>query len=233
MLLDAGGGGRRRRGLDALRMVQELAGETLDFGRHGGGEKQRLSGDRQQLADSLDIRNEAHVEHPVGLVDHQDLDGVEQQLAAADVVEEPARRGDHDIGAAVDLAILIVERHAADEQGDRQPVLPAQGLERNLNLGCELPRRLQDQGARHARPGPSFFHQRQHGKGESGGLSRAGLRQPENVPARQDRRDGLRLDRRRHGEAGSLDRFDDLWAQAQIVKRHLLWRTDLATVQET
>ena len=55
-LLDDGGRrGGRRGGLDLDRIVEELVGEALDFRRHGGREEQRLTGDRQDLADTLDI----------------------------------------------------------------------------------------------------------------------------------------------------------------------------------
>ena len=102
---DRGGGRRRPRGLDLDRIGQELVGEALDFRRHGGREEQRLAGEGQDLADPLDVRDEAHVEHAVGLVDDEDLDAGEEDLAAADVIEEAPRRGDQDVDAAVeDLA---------------------------------------------------------------------------------------------------------------------------------
>ena len=45
-----------------------------DLRRHGGGEEQRLTRERHQFADLLDIRNETHVEHAVGFIDHKDFD---------------------------------------------------------------------------------------------------------------------------------------------------------------
>ena len=80
---DGGGGGRRPRRLDLDRIGQELVGEALDLRRHGGREEQRLAGEGEDLADALDVRDEAHVEHAVGLVDDEDLDAAEQDLAAA------------------------------------------------------------------------------------------------------------------------------------------------------
>ena len=60
--------------LDPHRIMQKGLGEAGDFRRHGGGEEQRLPGEGHQLADALDVRDEAHVEHAVGFVDHQNLD---------------------------------------------------------------------------------------------------------------------------------------------------------------
>ena len=53
-----------------------------------------------QLADALDVGDEAHVEHAVGLVDDQDLDAGQQQLAALEMVEQAAGRGDQHVDAA-------------------------------------------------------------------------------------------------------------------------------------
>ena len=38
------------------RIVQELLGDAPDLRRHGGGEEQRLAGERHELADALDVR---------------------------------------------------------------------------------------------------------------------------------------------------------------------------------
>src|SRR5262245_22096360 len=65
----------RRRDLD--RMVQELLGDAPDLRRHRRCEEQGLTGERHELADALDVRNEAHVEHAVGFIDHQELDAGE------------------------------------------------------------------------------------------------------------------------------------------------------------
>ncbi len=105
----------RRRGcglarhLDAGGAVQEGVGDALDLGRHGGREEQRLPGEGHQPEDPLDIGDEAHVEHPVGLVDDHDLHAGEQKLAALEMVEQAARRGDQHVDAAVDQRILFLE----------------------------------------------------------------------------------------------------------------------------
>ena len=64
----------------------------------------------------LDVGDEAHVEHAVGFVDHQKLDAGQQQLAALEMVEQPAGRGDQHVDAARQLHVLVVEGHAADQQ---------------------------------------------------------------------------------------------------------------------
>ena len=92
---------------------------------------------------------------------------MQHELAALDMIEQPARRRDQDVGAAIDLGVLLVEGHAADQQGDRQPVVAAEALERFLNLARELAGRFEHQRARHAGARPSLFEQRQHRQGKS------------------------------------------------------------------
>ena len=91
--------------------------------RHRRREEQRLPGEGHQLEDALDVGDEAHVEHAVGLVDHHDVDAGQHQLAALEMVEQPAGRCDQHINAAREQRILIAEGHAADQQGDGQAVL--------------------------------------------------------------------------------------------------------------
>jgi len=53
---------------------------------------------RGQLADDASHgMDEAHVEHAVGLVEHQQLDLVEAHGLALDMVDQPARRGDQQV----------------------------------------------------------------------------------------------------------------------------------------
>ena len=169
----------------------------------------------QQLADALDVGDEAHVEHAVGLVDDQDLDAGHQDLAALEQVEQAAGRGDEDVDAAVELLELVVEGDAADDQRHGQLVVAAVAVEALLDLRGEFARRLEDQRARHARPGAALFEQGQHGQDEGGGLAGAGLGDADDIAARQRMGDRLRLDGRRLGVAAGLNRGQDFRAQSE------------------
>ena len=59
---------------DAHRIRQERIGDAFDLRGHRGREKQGLTGEGDHPEDALDIGDKAHVEHPVGLVHHHDLD---------------------------------------------------------------------------------------------------------------------------------------------------------------
>ena len=95
------------------------AGELGDGARHGRGEQQRLPLRRKLGDDLADVVDEAHVEHAVGFVEHEEFDVAEAKRVALHEVEQPARRGDEDVDAVEQRAHLAAHRHAADRQRRR------------------------------------------------------------------------------------------------------------------
>src|SRR5690606_23986009 len=189
---------RIRRGwlrhFDAHRGLQELLGKLRDLRRHGCREEQRLARKGDELGDALDVRNETHVEHTVGFIDHQDVDTVKQQFPALHVVEKAARRRDQHIGSALQLLFLFVEGHATDQKGDVEPVVLAVLDEILFHLRGEFARRLQDQRAWHAYPRATFLEACDHRQYESRGLSRTRLGNAKDILASQRMWYGAGLD---------------------------------------
>ena len=70
----------RELGLDADGRLRVRAGELADLAVERRGEEHRLAVAREALDDPVDLRLEAHVEHPVGLVEDEDLDRVERDM---------------------------------------------------------------------------------------------------------------------------------------------------------
>ena len=205
-----------RRGLDPLGIGEELADEARDLGRHRRGEEQRLPARRQQLADLLDVGDEAHVEHAIGLVDDEDLDAHQHDAATLKMVEQAAGRGDQHVDAAVELLDLIVHRHAADQQRQIELVVDAVFFEALRHLGGELARRREDQRARHPRPGAAGLEAGDHRQHERCGLAGARLGDAEDVAAGNGDRDGGGLNRRRRRVAGGLYGRLHLGAQSEL-----------------
>ena len=191
-----------------------------DFGRHRGGEEQRLPGEGNELADALDVGNEAHVQHAVGFVDHQQFDAGEQQAAALGMVEQPAGGCDQDVDAARQLGILVAERDAADQQRDVELLPGAVFIELFLDLGGEFAGRLDDQGARHAGSRAALFQHGEHRKHEGSGLAGAGLGDAENIPASQNVGNCLFLNGGGGGVTGGRDGGEHLIGQAEMGERH-------------
>ena len=115
---------------------------------------------------------------------------ISMMLAALEMVQQPAGRGDQHVDAAVELLDLVVHRHAADQQRHVELVIDAVFLEALRHLGGEFARRREDQRARHARPGAARFEAGDHRQHEGGGLAGAGLGDAEHVAAGHGDRDG-------------------------------------------
>ena len=86
-----------RADLDRHRVALDLGDQVADFLRHRRREQQRLALRRQVLDDLAHVGEEAHVEHPVGLVEDEHLDVLEVRGPLAQVVEQPPRAGDDDV----------------------------------------------------------------------------------------------------------------------------------------
>jgi len=67
--------------VDADWRVEDVMGELGDRRRHGGGEQERLALVRAERDDFPHVMDEPHVEHPVGLVEHEDGDLVQPDMA--------------------------------------------------------------------------------------------------------------------------------------------------------
>jgi len=119
-LLDALGRLLLRHDRDLSRIVHELPGELEHPERECRGEEIRLPlfMRRQAAEDEPEVGDEAHVEHPVGLVDDEDLDAPGRPDALLEVVDETAGRADQKIAArGQGLALLRVVDAAVDGQG--------------------------------------------------------------------------------------------------------------------
>ena len=169
-----------------------------------------------QLADALDIRDEAHVEHAVGLVDDQKLDAGEQQPAALVMIEQAAGRRDQNVDAAGELGILIAERDAADDERHVELVVDAVFGETFLDLRGELAGRFENESARHARAGAAFFQHGQHRQHEGRRLAGAGLRDAEHVAPGKHVGNGLILDGGGSFVTGRRDGGENFFGQAEM-----------------
>ena len=118
-LVDLGHGDRGVLGLgaDVDRLVQVHPGQPNHRRRHGGAEQQRLPGGRGLRDQPLDVGQEAHVEHLVGLVQHQHPDRGQVERAPGDQVEQPSGGAHHDVDAGAQRADLdVVADPAVDGQ---------------------------------------------------------------------------------------------------------------------
>jgi hypothetical protein len=97
--------------------------------------------------DFADVVDEAHVEHAVGLVEHEVFDLAELEAVALHEVEQPAGSGDQHFDSAHQAADLAAHRHAADGECRREPHVAAIGIEAVEDLSGQFPGRAQHQHA--------------------------------------------------------------------------------------
>mmetsp|Transcript_58700 Transcript_58700/g.138349 ORF Transcript_58700/g.138349 Transcript_58700/m.138349 type:complete len:250 (-) Transcript_58700:86-835(-) len=87
-------------------MLQELSRDRLHLLRPRGSEEQRLPIWPDLAHNLADLRLEAHVQHPVSLVEHEVRNAPEIRRPALEEVDETSRRGDDNLDASSQLASL-------------------------------------------------------------------------------------------------------------------------------
>ena len=212
-------GGDRRHG-HARRIAQHLFGEFGDILWHRRREEQRLPLDRQLGDDLPDVVDEAHVEHAVGLVEHEELDLSELQAVALHEIEQAAGRGHHDFDPLHDRADLASHRNAADRQRRCETHMAAVGVEAIEDLSGQLAGRAEHQHAAGLglRPDAVLQNAMQDRKREGCGLAGAGLGDADDVAAGQCDGDGLGLDRGGRDVVLFFERTRDRIGKAEILK---------------
>ena len=175
--------------------------------------------------DPVDDGLEAHVEHPVGLVEDEQLDLRRARRRARSIrsSSRPGRRDEH--VRAPGLLGLVVDADAAVDGGDARPracMTPAELVD---DLRGELARRGEDEGGRPGAVRVDEVGQR-HAEGER--LARAGGGLDEHVVAVEHVGDDERLDRERRVEAALGERAGDGLGHAEIGERRRHWRSSFS-----
>ena len=207
--------------LDRGRPIEDAVGQAPDLVGEGGGEEEVLAFRREQGEDLPDVPDEAHVQHPVRLVEDEDLDPREVDGALADVVQEAPRGGDHDLRTGAQGADLRVESDAAVDGGRAEPVASAVCSDALLHLERQLARRDDDEDADRRPPvarrrgGPQPLEDRED---ERGRLAGPGLGTRKHVAPGEHERDRGRLDGRGLGVALVRDRAEELGRQPELIE---------------
>jgi hypothetical protein len=123
-------------------------GDLQDARRQGGREERRLTRRRRLLKDRFEILGESHVEHFVGFVEHEDLNRLQRERLAADVVQCAAWSGHHDVGAAFERSDLLLHRGPAVERHDGEAGATGVLVDRLADLHRQLTGRDQYQPRR-------------------------------------------------------------------------------------
>ena len=127
-----------------FRWVPEhLAGQLLDRWRHRRAEEQRLLRTRNVPQHPADIRQEAHIQHPIRLVQHKILEAGKPSVVAREMVQKPPGRGDENVDTGPEGLLLrthgdtAVDGRRAQARVSRQPDEVVSNLERQLSRGSK------------------------------------------------------------------------------------------------
>ena len=161
----------------------------------------------------------SHVEHAVGLVEHEHLDAGQVDDAALAQVVQAARRGDEDVDAAAQLLDLGTVLGAAGHGEHEVLGLAGDGQAGAADLLCELARRAHDEHTR-ALALLVVAELAQRGQEERGGLAGARRRGGADVMTCEKLRDSLLLDGRRGREPHLLDGLEHRRGQTEFGERN-------------
>ena len=199
------------------RIIQHGVHLVEDALVDGGREQKRLAAFRRRLHDTANRGEKSHVEHAVGLVQHEHLNLREVDGLLVHEVDEAPRRGDEHVHAAREAVDLRLDFHAAHHIGDAQAAGAGDGLADFLNLHGQLSRGGDDEHGRCllALGAGEDVQARQR---EGGRFARAGLGGGDDVAALEDERDGLGLNGGRLGVAEMIDGGKDGVGKAEFGK---------------
>ena len=190
VMLDLAGVVRQGVVLETGWAVRVLACEVADLAVERGREEHRLAVLRHAPHELVDLRLEAHVEHPVGLIEDEDPDSAEVDEPALREILETSRRRDEHVRVLCALR-LRVQRQPTVCGDHRQALGLGQGLDLGGHLGGELARGDEDERRRAAGVAGRPLYDR-HGERER--LARTGRRAPEDVEPGEGVREHKLLD---------------------------------------
>ena len=133
--------------LHVLRVAHDLEREPHDIVRHRRREEQRLARVGHRRDDAAHVGPEPHVHHAIGLVEHQQLDAAQVGVLLPHVIHQPPGRGDDDVDAGAQRALLDAHLDAAVDGGARHRRVVGEPVNLVLDLHRELARRREHQHA--------------------------------------------------------------------------------------
>ena len=187
------GRGPARADFNRLRFVHRPLDERFDLRRNRRGKQRGVALARAFFDDAAHVGQKSHVQHPVGLVEHEELDLVQPHRAAFEMIEQTARRGGEHVRARAQFVQLPSVTDAAINDGDFQIGEAREIADGRFHLRGEFARGFENE---RARTGRVLVQLCENGQRKRGGLARAGLRAADDVASGKHERNAAELDRR-------------------------------------
>src|SRR5688500_5518524 len=211
---------RRRRPVkvDRRGITQHLPGKRSDGSRHRRAEEKRLPLRWNLLQDSLDVRQETHVEHAVSLVEHEVLDSVESRVRRFHVIEQAPWSRDQHVGSTAERVLLRTHADSTDDGCRGHWSVRRDCVELFDYLRGQLAGRRHDERARSASRARDQLVE--NGKKKGSGLAAASRRAGEYVLALHRGGNGVRLNWRGTHETELLDSLEEERVEIEVVEWH-------------
>ena len=222
LLADAICGHLFRTDVNGHRIVKHVLHQIIHGLWHGGTEEEVLALLGHQADDAIHVMNEAHVEHPVGLVEHEMLDVTEIDVALLFQVKQTTRRGHEDVDAAAQRIDLWPLSDTAEDDAVTKTKRAAVGLDAVTNLRSKFARRREDEGSNGA-PSLDVLRRKmvKDGEGKRRRFPCPRLCHSEHVSALKKGGNGLGLNGRGHRVAFGLYGVEQFVTQAKVLEgRH-------------
>ncbi|MCY1228928.1 hypothetical protein D9M72_412750 [compost metagenome] len=214
---------------DVRGLGHVAAGHGDDRAGHGCREQQGLADGGGPCNQCLDVRQEAEVQHFVGLVEDDDLDVLQAQVLLLVQVDQAAGGADNDLDALLQGIHLRLIGAAAVNGRNAGVALPGGVFQVLGNLDGELPGWHDHQRLRSARDCQlveagvvASHHALQRGDAEAQGLAGARLGLADDVVAGEGHRQRHSLDGEGVGDSGVGQGLDDVGADVVVRERFLL-----------
>ena len=212
-----------RRNRNLRRVLHVLPRQRLDAGAQGGAVEHgdALVAARHLPDEAAQVGDESHVEQPVGLVDDQDADLAQVQLALLGEVQQTSGRADRHAHAGGQGPLLLVVAHAAVEAGDGKIEVLAQLPGIHLDLIGKFAGGGHDQGDTVVEAA-LLQEKLVYGDEKRGGLAGAGLRLNRYVGTYQTVYKGLLLHGRACGESRIASRLEEPGIKIKLFESHVV-----------
>ncbi len=113
----------------AFWIVQQAIGQRLDLVGESGGEQQVLPLRGQHSQNFLDVADKAHIQHTVGLVQHQNFHSGKINGLLTQMIQQATRRGDQNIHARLQRLELRIDIDPAEHHHGFQRQVFAVGFD--------------------------------------------------------------------------------------------------------
>ena len=197
-------------------ILEDLFGELLDLGGHGGREEGDTAGlGKADLDDLAHLVREAIAEHLVGLVEDEAAEIVEAKVAAVRQIVDATGSADDDVGTGTDLTGILVTGNAADRENNLDLHVAADCANHGGDLFGELVGVGHHEGLSLLEGGVDTA---QNTDAEGAGLAGTGLGLAEYITSLDEGHDGNGLDRGGLLKAVGVDSAEEVFIESHLIK---------------